>query len=392
MAFEDLLAKMEGGEAKTEETPVIETPQPAATEEVPATPETPAEVPADTEEVPANPENPAEDTAKPAEEAVATEAAAAFDFSFLEDAFGEKVASPDEVKAKVLDLKDKLKVLSEAPVTTFVNDDVRKFNEFVKETGISDYEVFSRVAKSGLTETSSFEEMVDTLVARDILRDPENKSLESVLRRQYMRQFSQEIEEDATEEERDTIAMRLKTLRYEAKDANAELSKIREKLSIEAPKPIDAAEIQAEKQRVMQSWEPVINQNVEKLTFDIPKVDVANGKVNYLADKELSVNFDSEQKAEYASHFKAYLQFKGVPKPDESSLSEAHAYAYKEVAFNSIPRIVAEAVKTGINMERAKSAAVDLNPSAIAKPEQKEKGGITNDQATENFVNKAYGG
>jgi len=375
MAFEDLLAKMEGGEAKTEETPVIETPQSAATEEVPATPETPAEEPA-----------------KPADEPAPTEAVPAFDFSFLEDAFGEKVASPDDVKAKVLDLKDKLKVLSEAPVTTFVNDDVRKYNEFVKETGISDYEVFSKVAKSGLTETSSFEEMVDTLVARDILRDPDNKSMESVLRRQYARQFSQEIEEDATEEERDTIAMRLKTLRYEAKDANAELSKIREKLSIEAPKPIDAAEIQAEKQRVMQSWEPVINQNVEKLTFDIPKVDVANGKVNYLADKELSVNFDSEQKAEYALHFKAYLQFKGVPKPDESSLSEAHAYAYKEVAFNSIPRIVAEAVKTGINMERAKNAAVDLNPSAIAKPEQKDKGGITNDQATENFVNKAYGG
>jgi hypothetical protein len=391
MPIEDLLAKMESGADITpEEAQVI-----PETSEAPAA-EVPVETVAETkgEEAPAETadEKPDEAAAETVAETPATESEKTFDFTFLDEVLGEKVASPDEVKAKISDLKEKVKILSEAPTTTFVNDEVRKYNDFVKETGISDYDVFKKVEKSGLTESSTFEDMIDTLVARDILRDPENKSIEATLRRNYSRQFSQELEEDATEEERDTAAMRMKTLKYEAKEANADLSKIREKFQKDAPAPIDAAAIQAEKQRVMGEWEPVLNQNVEKLTFEIPKIEVAGGKVKHLADKELTLNFDTEQKAEYASHFKAYLQFRGVPKPDESSLNEAHAYAYREVAFNSIPSIVAEAYKKGINDERSKSAAADLNPSAIAKPEQKEKGGISNDQATTDFVNRAYGG
>ena len=98
----------------------------------------------------------------------------------LKEIFGDRFKTVEEVKnANIVGQLDELdslrrtksdleKQLSTKPQTNFVNDEVALYNEFVRETGISDYGVFKRLNAADVANMDP----VDALVTRYVLEHP----------------------------------------------------------------------------------------------------------------------------------------------------------------------------------------------------------------------------
>jgi len=289
------------------------------------------------------------------------------------------------------DYNDKIRLLSEAPTKTFHNDNIRKYNDFVKETGIENPSVFSKVSNMNIKDNATVEELVDVIITKQILDDPSKIEIESALRSKLMSQYGTDLGEDATEEEKRDRLIDLNELKERAKTAKAALTDLLGKLEGGAPKSVDLEALKSEKEARAEKWQLILNQGSEQLKFAIPKVEVKDGIAKETGESFYEANFDANQKEGYKSHFNAFLQYKGVPELNEAALKEAHTYAYSQTLLESIPKLVADAHARGISEAEKRNATESTNPSAV-NAEQKVNSTVNTNQVVQGLVDKVYGG
>jgi hypothetical protein len=361
--LDNLFEKMaQGLPIETKEEAVVETPQtPVAT-----TPEVKTET--------------AEPVAQtPAEDKVASPN----EYAWVDEVYQLEEKSPEKIKEAILkersEYQEKLRLLSNAPKETFVKPEIAQFNQFVKETNVDDYSLFKRITQTDFSSIKEPSEMIKAIVTAHLLENPEDAAIEQALINKYTRQYLTETDEDSSQEEIDEAAIKRKDLAKLATTSLAKLNEVKEKLSSVQTKEIDVAALKSDEDARLAKWTPAIKDNLEKLKIVVPKVEIKDGKPIYLKDSLIDVNFEPSQKAEYEQNVLAFLKYKNVPEPNEQDLSEAHSFAYKEVVWQAIPKIVADAYAKGIAEQAKKELEESVNPSSSVKAEHKSNGGGSND-------------
>lgn len=356
---------MTGGEVSlTPEEPKIEAP---VAEERQAT--------ATTESEPEpEPNKPAEPTPAPAPEP----GVASPDYSFIEGLIEVEEKTPEKIREAIqktfTDYQEKIKALSEAPVKSFHSETVRQFNDFVKETGREDFGLFQKMQNLTVSKDDSIDKLVDVVVMKEIFDDPGKEAVRDALRQKLISDYTVELDEDSTANEKALAELKRHELMKKANDAAGEFGQILTKIKEASPKPIDADALKLEKEERLKKWEPVVKENVENLKIQIPKFEVKDGNIKYLEESLIDVNFDDKDKAEYASFFRSLVAANNAPEPSQEMLEQAHSYAFKETVFKKIPQLVADAYAKGIAETTKKTLEDADNPSAL-RAEHKSGGG-----------------
>ena len=169
---EAITAQITKGKGKKEATP------PADKTPLPPSPGTP----------PAPPATPPK-TEVPTPEAIRT--------TMLNEMFGEQYKTVDEVKKanipealkELTTLRQKNQELSDSlakkPKHSFASDDIAKFNEFARETGIKDASVFNKINVTDVANMSA----MDALVLQHIIENPSLAGQEPQVRRYFERKY-----------------------------------------------------------------------------------------------------------------------------------------------------------------------------------------------------------
>jgi hypothetical protein len=95
----------------------------------------------------------------------------------------EALKERDSLRQKVTELTDSL---AKKPKHAFASDDIAKFNEFARETGIKDLGVFNKI---NATELANMSDM-DALVMQHIIENPESAGKEPQVRRFLERRYN----------------------------------------------------------------------------------------------------------------------------------------------------------------------------------------------------------
>lgn len=348
----------------------------------PAPAEPAAEEPAEPNEPAPNPEEPSEPAPTPepapAPEGTPEAKVASPDYSFIDGFIEVEEKSPEKIRealqTKFTELQDKIKLLSEAPVSTFQSETVRMFNEFVKETGREDFGLFQKIQSATVSNDDSIEKLVDVIVMKEVFDDPSKESVRDALRQKLITDYTVELDEDSTANEKALAQLKRHELMGKANEAVGKFGEVLTKIKEASPKPIDADALKLEKDERIKKWEPIVNQNLDKLKVQVPKFENKDGNIKYLDESLIEVNFDDKDKAEYANLFRSFVAANNAPEPSEEVLAQAHSFAYKEAVFKKIPQLVADAYAKGISETTKKTLEEAENPSAL-RAEQKSSGG-----------------
>jgi hypothetical protein len=298
----DALTEIEGVDAQkilsqvgmgdpTPETPPGETP-PAETPPVGETP--PGSTPPGTPASP-TPETPPAGGAPPAVTPPVDVDQVRADF--LKEIFGDQFKTVDDLKqANVTGQLQELSTLREGkvdleakleakPKTSFVNDDIALFNEFVKETGNSDFGVFKKVNSADIANMDHMEAMV----VAALLQTPALAGQEGNLKKSFERKYNLDPENvDEAELAQNKIG-----LLQDGEKAKQSLLEVKSKLKMpeppeEAPPAESPKELTAEEKTTLQTkWGPVAAKIGETYgTIPIYMKDSKEPVLSYQIDSE----------------------------------------------------------------------------------------------------------
>lgn len=136
----------------------------------------------------------------------------------LNEMFGDRFKTFEEAQlANIPQILDDVETLRQSntelqtkleakPKNVFVNDDMAKFNEFVKDTGISNYNVFNTLNTVDINKMDN----LDALVAKYIVENPEQSGKENEIRLRFERKYKLNILKDKKFDEDDEESMREK--------------------------------------------------------------------------------------------------------------------------------------------------------------------------------------
>lgn len=366
---QNLVDMMAGKTPLEPQTPIEETPVAAPEPAAEPVEETPAEQPAAVE-APIT-ENEPEKGASPDN-----------DYHWLEEIYGAEAKDPATIRATIekeradkMELEARLRELSEKPAQSFANETVRKFDAFIRETGLEDFSLFQKLERVEVGKDSTIEQLAEAVVTARLLENPDDAPVADKLKKQIIREASMELDEDSTEEEREDAELKRHRLFTEAKKSVEKINEIKGKLVEKAASPQNSEEEKLTKEARVQKWEPLIKEQVKEIKITIPKVAEKDGTIQYLQESLHETTFDSNQKADYEVAFRHFLDAYKMPEPTKEVLEQAHGYAFKEAVFASMPKIIADAVNKA-RAEEAKKYATEIeNPSAVRAEQKVAKGG-----------------
>lgn len=222
--------------------------------------------------------------------------------------FGEQFQSIDDVK-KVLDdyeitrrdLESKDVVISELKeklsksYNPFANDVIGKFNAFVKETGIDNYDLFKQLSNSEIEKLSD----VDKIVLSRLVDNPDLYSRRAALKKAIENQYRvAEINDPDSEEDKDILEMNLIEAASSATRKLGDMSnKIKSINPVAEPEPSEESE---KIENLKKTLSPLVPE-MEKRVRLIPIV--------MEGDKDPIYNFelDQSQRKEFSESFVNYL-------------------------------------------------------------------------------------
>jgi hypothetical protein len=248
------------------------------------------------------------------------------------------------------------------------------FNDFVKETGRENYSLFHKMQNTTVSPDDSVENLVDAIVLKEVFDDASKESVKDALRSKLISDYTVELDEDSTANERALAQLKQHELFTKANEAVNKFGEIIGKIKGNEPKIADADALILEKNKRLEKWEPLVKENVDRLKIQVPKYENKNGEIKYLDESLIDVNFDDKDKAEYANLFRALVAANDAPEPTKEMLDQAHSFAYKETVFKKIPELVADAYAKGLAEKTKETIQEADNPSAL-KAEQKQSGG-----------------
>ena len=217
---------------------------------------------------------------------------------FVKEIFGDQFKTVDDLKqANVTGQLQELATLREGkialeakleakPKTSFVNDDIALFNEFVKETGNSDFGIFKTINS---TDIANMDPM-DALVKQEVLKNPHFAGQEDHLKKFFEKKYNLDPE-NVDESE---LAINKVGLQRDGEEAKKKLLEVKSKLKMpEPPEEIPPAEgpkelTAEEKQTLTTSWDKVATEVGKGLgSLSIHMKDSKEPIMSYEIDGEL---------------------------------------------------------------------------------------------------------
>ena len=228
----------------------------------------------------------------------------------LKEIFGDQFQTIDEAKqanitGQLQELttlrqgKTELEAKLEAkPKTSFVNDDIALFNEFVKETGNSNFGVFQKVNGTDIANMDPME----ALITQAILKTPGLAGKEGDLKKHFEKKYNLDPE-NVDEAE---LSVNKIGLQQDGDEAKKSLLEVKGKLKMpeppeevppvaEGPKELTAEE----KQTLQTGWEPVVTKMIE--TYGSLPIYMKGSE-----EPVLSYQIDSEAQKAYVQGAVAY--------------------------------------------------------------------------------------
>ena len=215
----------------------------------------------------------------------------------LKEIFGDQYQTVDDLKqANITGQLQELSTLREGkvaleakleakPKTSFVNDSIALFNEFVKETGNSDFGVFKKINSADIANMDPME----ALVTSAVLKTPALAGQEVNLKKNFERKYN--LDPESVDEAE--LAINKVGLLQDGEEAKKSLLEVKSKLKMpEPPEETPAAEIPkemtAEKKQTLQTeWGKVATKMGETYgSLPIYMKDSKEPVLNYQIDSE----------------------------------------------------------------------------------------------------------
>jgi len=244
--------------------------------------------------------------------------------AILNEMFGEQYKTVEEVKKanipaslqELETLRQKTKELETQlqakPKTQFVNENLAKMNEFIRETGIEDVGIFYKLNTTDVANMAP----IDALVIQYIVDNPEKAGQEPQVRKYFERKYNVDPKKveagDLTQEDLDLNLMEVAS---EGAKAKAKLAGLKAKIKMPEPSKEDSGEgekktkwtpeIETEQKAV---WSKVSEKMVETYSnlpihmkgfkepvanFALPeeaKKELVKATVDYIAGNQLEAN------------------------------------------------------------------------------------------------------
>jgi hypothetical protein len=255
------------------------------------------------------------------------------------------IAKANEYEAKKQELED-LRVLNQNP---FANETIAGFNEFVKKTGIADFQTFNYV--KGLQLEAA--DPIEIMVADRVLRNPELIGKEAVLRKELERQHG--IEDNGTLSQ-DEIDVKMIELKEKAKPLRETLKQYQDlKFS-----PISKESIETAVNTRFESVKPKILSAISDIaTIPIEAAD-KDGKVSKIMDFAIPAEFIAES----AENMAKIIAKQGID-VTEQTLPNIRAAVINNAINANFKTIMHAAIKQR-EQEIIEQFEIDLdNPSAF---------------------------
>ena len=290
----------------------------------------------------------------------------------LKEIFGDRFSSVDEVKQKnipgILDEYDQLRQqnqtliaekeelsgkLSAKPRTGFVNDDVALFNEFVKETGVSSFDVFNKLNK---TDIANMDPM-DAIILTRILQTPELAQKELQLRKSVEKSFNVDPDQ-VSEEELDVNRIELTR---EGSKAKAALQELKGKLKIPEqdadPQQRELKWTPEQETQAKNVWTAANNAMGEKLS----KIPIFMPE-----HKEPLVNFSIPEEMRKKVEAKAIdFAISNRMEANEQNLTTVAKFMYSEMIMGNLDKIAHSIFEKARSLNQEESLKYYHNPSPL---------------------------
>jgi hypothetical protein len=204
---------------------------------------------------------------------------------FAPNFFGEEFTNWDSVKseipqrlARMTELQQELETYKNRPDYDFASPEIAEFNAFAKNTGVSDFGVFSQV-KTITPENAP----IDLMVLKQVMENPAYRGKEGDLKAKIMRDY--QVDPDmysATEIELNNIK-----LIEDAKKAGDWLSDLKGKMQVIAPDPEALKTKQLER---AEAWKAKIQDlvtRIDKIPVPIPDGDKFKSLADYVLKEDV---------------------------------------------------------------------------------------------------------
>jgi hypothetical protein len=290
--------------------------------------------------------------------------------AMLNEMFGEQFKSVEDVKKanipaslqELETLRQKTKELETQlqvkPKTQFVNEDIAKLNEFIRETGIKDVGIFNRL---NVTEVANMSD-IDALVFQHIIDNPSLSSKEPQVRRYIETRYnvdSSKVESgDLTQEELDINLIGVAT---EGAKAKAKLLDLKGKIKMPEPTPDETSgegkkkwtpQIEADQKA---SWSVVNTKIGEKFgTLGIPIKGSEKPVINFAVPEETR-----NRAMRNAVDFMLNNQME----VNEANVKSVAQMAYQDLILSNLDQIVHAVFEHARSMKEEEYLKLYHNPS-----------------------------
>lgn len=241
-----------------------------------------------------------------------------------------------------------------------------EFDRFILTTGIEDFDTFKLVRNFSVPEKPSIDDMLETIVAKMIIEDPENKGSEKILKSRLEKQLGiqRDIDPDfASEEELYEQKLAQKELKKKFDETAKFFTETKEKLARST-----SEQQQSVQKEDIESWDKFINEAAKELKIDIFK----KKEDGSLGDLDRSFKFDEEMTSDYKTVLLEYGKAMGY-KVNGDATETAKNLAFSYAIAKNIDKIIRDA------MSQARAEAIkefhieNDNPSSVGTHEKKNE-------------------
>ncbi len=287
----------------------------------------------------------------------------------LNEIFGDRFKSVDELKeADIAGQLEELETLRqeneslkgevENPTLGFADDNVALYNEFVKETGVRDYNLFSKL--NGLNMESS--DNLDVMVMSQVLKNPRLAGKEPLLRKNLERQYKvdpQLVEDGDLDEEQ--LELNQLSLEDAAGDAKKSIAEIKEKLKLpekrEVSTPGSKKLSPEDRAKLEDGWGQVTKAiGDEWKSIPLTPEGAKEPIIDYVIDDKVKADLIQQSKA-YAIENQMEL--------NEDNMKAVFGMMQRDFVTANLPKIIHSVANKVSSMTKEEVDAIYTNPSAL---------------------------
>lgn len=306
--------------------------------------------------------------------------------TLLKEIFGDRFKTVEEAKKEVPTVFQQLEdlrrekeelenKLQQKPKTAFADDEIALYNEFVKKTGVKNYDLFRRLSTQDLSQMDD----LDKMVLKRVLDNPALIGKEDMVKSYFRKKYG--LLEDQYEPEE--IEVNKVALTMDATEAAKELQKIKEELKV--PEPEQVKEISPEeKAKMSEDWKKVGALVVEKIkTIPLPVTGKKDPLLNFEIPEEQIKGMEQEI-ANYA--------VKNGLELNDQNIKAVGNMMYNMAVMANLDKIVKTVFEKARSLTEEEVHALYENPAPIQNNDTPPKGGepqMTDEEKAQEEIFKA---